>query len=86
MSVFEQDIDQPFSIYPIPATAYIMIDIAEEGNYDFILHDLPGKIVLQQKVHAGINQLVVENLSAAWYSYQLKNTEGFIRAGRILVK
>ncbi|HTN35721.1 MAG TPA: T9SS type A sorting domain-containing protein, partial [Arachidicoccus sp.] len=52
-------------VYPNPATDYIHIRIAEGANMS--LYDAAGKLVRQQNLHAGINQIDIRSLPAGIY-------------------
>lgn len=68
------DLAHLFSIYPNPATTTFYIQSDLEGTVS--LHDLNGRIVLEQNVQSGTNSLTVDDVQSGIYLLQIQTALG----------
>ena len=71
-------------VYPNPATNLININIVNgmQGNYDFKVRDLSGKLLISESVSASqnlIKTLSLEDLSAGVYLLEINNNNGLAK-------
>lgn len=72
-----------FNIFPNPASGAFWF--VSDVNGTFELFDLNGKVVLQQKLNAGRNEISAEQLAAGVYNVRFTSAKG-ISSGRLVIQ
>ncbi len=78
------DENQPASVYPNPATDFVLVKPGDQHHLSFQLYDLQGKLVLQQSIENGLeHQIRVDQLPKGTYlwRWQSVNRQG---SGKII--
>ncbi|MFI5220016.1 MAG: Omp28-related outer membrane protein [Bacteroidia bacterium] len=74
------------SVYPNPASEYLIIDLQKEkDNSEIKIFDPTGKIVLQKNLDARYSLIDTRKLNSGFYFYEIKGEGGtFFRTGKIV--
>ena len=82
--ITEQKSDLGLSIYPNPTTEYINIQINESGEYNCVISDVSGRIVLQQKYNGQEFTIDVSNMNPGMYFLTINGKTSFSK--RLIVQ
>ena len=59
------------NIYPNPATDYVIIDIEDENEFDYVIMDLNGRIIREGYSLGNKTQVSLDNVSAGIYIIEI---------------
>jgi hypothetical protein len=83
----QQTLADEIQVYPNPARAELQVDVpAQIGRGQFHLLDLHGKTLLQHPIHAGQGEVLLPELPAGIYLYQVRDQRGNLAKAGKLVK
>ena len=75
------------SIYPIPATEYINVNISDKLSYNTIrIFDIKGQKVFEQTINSNLNILYLTDFKSGIYILELKGESGKMRRKIAVVK
>jgi hypothetical protein len=83
------DQEQSFAIpaFPNPTDKYIQIDVLENNSeVEFYLSDALGKMQLKEQLQLKSNFIDVSEVKSGYYFYVIRNDQGIITKGKLLIK
>ncbi len=75
-------------VYPLPASDFLTIKVGAEGMSELkaVLHDMNGKIILEQNLNVDENQIDMQSIQAASYILNITDNTGKILKSFKIVK
>lgn len=71
--------------YPNPASHFINIDFPSNGNYEFRLFLISGKLVLHKTMNAITKQLNISSLESGIYFYEISNETEILGRNKLII-
>jgi hypothetical protein len=73
-------------VYPNPATSTVNIATGSYANLSFMLYDLNGKLLLQEKLNSSKQSISVDHLPAGMYIYRVLQGQSLLESSRLIIQ
>lgn len=84
-NVFSEDV---MNIYPNPLSENFTLQIinGQIAEYEFVMYDMLGNVVLQTKIQNPKSEIQRGNLSSGMFFYKITGHKGVVQTGKIIVQ
>ena len=73
-----------FRVYPNPTQNQVTIELENAGNTVFKLYDAAGRLMQENKLIAGNNEISTSQLTPGVFMYTLSQSQAIIQTGKIV--